>query len=183
MRLAEFIVEHLDSILTCWDAFARKNEPAALAMDDTALRNHAAQMLRAIAADMATTQTREQSIDKSESRGGADEHSAASTHGAARLVSGFTVDQLLAEYRALRASVLRLWTDQGQATLSTDMDDVMRFNEAIDQAQADCEIHSARSALKPTPTSMGYGMRAGSRRYFPTCLAMPCSTATRKSRS
>jgi len=137
MRLAEFIVEHLDSILARWDAFARKNEPAALAMDDRALRNHAAQLLRAIAADMATAQTREQSIDKSESRVGTDENSAASTHGAARLISGFTIEQLLAEYRALRATVLRLWSDQGRAHLSTDMDDVTRFNEAIDQAQVE----------------------------------------------
>lgn len=137
MRLAQFIVEHLDSILTNWDAFARRNEPAASAMDDRALRNHAASMLRAIAADMAIDQTRKQSIAKSESRGATDDNSAASTHGAARLISGFTIDQLLAEYRALRASVLRLWADQGMANLPTDMDDVMRFNEAIDQAQAE----------------------------------------------
>jgi signal transduction histidine kinase len=137
MRLADFIVDHLDAILVCWDAFARKNEPAASAMDDRALRNHASQMLRAIAADMGTAQSREQGIDKSESRGDTDEHSAASTHGAARLISGFTIDQLLAEYRALRASVLRLWFDQGQANLATDIDDMMRFNEAIDQAQAE----------------------------------------------
>lgn len=137
MRLADFIVDHIDSILACWDAFARKNEPAALSMDDRALRNHAAQMLRAIAADMSTAQSREQGIDKSESRGESDEHSAASTHGAARLISGLTIDQLLAEYRALRASVLRLWFDQGHANLATDIDDMMRFNEAIDQAQAE----------------------------------------------
>ncbi len=137
MRLAEFIRDYQDAILCNWDAFARSNEPAALAMDGMALRNHAAQMLAAIAADLGTVQTRTQQVDKSLARGPAGEaDSAAASHGAARLISGFTIEQVLAEYRALRASVLRLWSDQGCRGLPTDSDDITRFNEAIDQALA-----------------------------------------------
>jgi signal transduction histidine kinase len=137
MRLADFISAYPDTILTAWDAFAKSNEPAALSMDAGALRNHAAQMLAAIAADMGTSQTRAQQVDKSEARAPADDDSAASIHGAARLISGFTMVQLVAEYRALRSSVLRLWADHGKMGASTDLDDMVRFNEAIDQAAAE----------------------------------------------
>jgi len=53
----------------------------------------------------------------------------------ARMRSGFRVDQLLAEYRALRASVIRLWEKQTSSQLSEiDRGDMTRFNEAIDEA-------------------------------------------------
>lgn len=43
---------------------------------------------------------------------------------------------MIAEYRALRASVLRLWAAD-QALSGDAIDDMMRFNEAIDQAVAE----------------------------------------------
>ena len=58
-------------------------------------------------------------------------------------VRGFTIQQLLVEYRALRASVLLLWSvpqrDADQA-----MEDVGRFNEAIDQAIAESVDYFSR---------------------------------------
>jgi signal transduction histidine kinase len=179
MRLAEFIQDHADDILRAWDTFAKTNEPAALTMDGPALRNHAAQMLAVIAKDMGTPQTRAQAVDKSQARGpSADDNSAASTHGAARLVSGFTIDQLLAEYRALRSSVLRLWSDLGQPARDTDIDDITRFNEAVDQALAESVArysamiqhsqhmflailgHDLRNPLNTTVVASSYLMRA-----------------------
>lgn len=50
-------------------------------------------------------------------------------HAALRIESGFKIGQMVAEYRALRASVLRLWEGKG-----TDPAGVTRFNEAIDEA-------------------------------------------------
>lgn len=58
---------------------------------------------------------------------------AAQTHGFLRAQSGFELNQLTSEYRALRASVLRLWIDACQPE-APDLDDMIRFNEAIDQA-------------------------------------------------
>jgi len=61
-------------------------------------------------------------------------------------------NQLVAEYRALRASVLRLWIDEFEL-VAADLDDVMRFNEAIDQAVAesvdffDAEVEQSRNLL------------------------------------
>lgn len=50
--------------------------------------------------------------------------------------SGFTINQLAAEYRALRASVLRWWAKASEPA-AIDPGDVFRFNEAIDQAVAE----------------------------------------------
>lgn len=145
MRLADFILQHMDAILGEWDVFARSHEPAASGMDHEALRNHAAQMLKAFAKDLATEQSRTESVDKSQARGPASvEDSAATTHGEARLLSGFTIEQLLSEYRALRSSVLRRWRECDQRGAATDVDDIMRFNEAIDQAVAESVARYSR---------------------------------------
>lgn len=53
-----------------------------------------------------------------------------------RAKSGFDINQLAAEYRALRASVLRLWMDECRPD-GSELDDTIRFNEAIDQAVAE----------------------------------------------
>jgi len=52
------------------------------------------------------------------------------THAALRIDDGFTLSQLVAEYRALRASVLRLFEKAGGG----DLHQVTRFNESIDEA-------------------------------------------------
>lgn len=139
MRLGEFILSHLEPILSEWEAFARTCAPASGGMDILALRDHAAGMLTAIAADLATPQGKFEQSEKSKGRGQADDPSAttaAQEHGAGRAESGFTVEQMVAEYRALRASVIRLWTRERKLG-SADVEDLMRFNEAIDQALAE----------------------------------------------
>jgi signal transduction histidine kinase len=50
------------------------------------------------------------------------------------------INQLVAEYRALRASVLRLWIDASPLD-EPGVEDVIRFNEAIDQAIAESVGH------------------------------------------
>jgi len=77
---------------------------------------------------------------------------AAQTHALLRARSGFDINQLAAEYRALRASVLRLWADACSPE-SPDFDDIVRFNKAIDQAIAEsigffsAQIDQARNLL------------------------------------
>jgi signal transduction histidine kinase len=148
MRLSLFINEHIEHILTEWDNFARTLAPAANGMSTAMLRNHAEQILRAIASDLENDQSPEQQYQKS--RGLAPtilKESAASTHGTIRQASGFTLSQLTAEYRALRASVLRLWLPAvGQFTDGI-LVDTVRFNEAIDQALAESVVmYSAQAA-------------------------------------
>lgn len=138
IRLADFIIANMEPILQAWEDFARSIEPPALTMDDTALRDHARLMLAAIADDLRTPQTPQEQAEKSKGRAPRGEQdTAAETHAEARLLSGYNVDQLVSEYRALRSSVLHLWTSQARHVQVTDLDDVIRFNEAIDQALAE----------------------------------------------
>jgi signal transduction histidine kinase len=148
MRLSRFINEHTEDILTEWDAFARTLEPAANAMPDLALRDHAKQILKAIALDIESWQDAELQLQKSQ--GTAPENrlqqSAASIHGALRQASNFSLLQLSAEYRALRATVLRLWLPRVSSMSATTTQEVVRFNEAIDQALSESVVtYSARA--------------------------------------
>lgn len=138
MRLGDFITSNMEAILAEWDAFARTVVPPAMTMDGKALRNHAQQMLQEIVLDLSNAQSEQARRQKSLGTGRLLPHeSSAETHAAARLFSGFTVEQLISEYRALRASVLKLWADSARTGLQTDPGDVLRFNEAIDQAVAE----------------------------------------------
>jgi signal transduction histidine kinase len=140
MRLADFILANREPIVADWEAFARTCVPAGRPMDITALRDHAEQMLTVIAADLAAPQSRVAQSEKSKGRAPADATdapTAAEEHGSGRAQSGFTVEQMVAEYRALRASVIRLWTRAEGALEAADIEDLTRFNEAIDQALAE----------------------------------------------
>ena len=139
MRLADFIEQSTPAILAEWETYAASLVPAATGLDSAALRDHAAQILDAIAKDLRMPQTREQQQTKSIGgaivRPGAPE-TAAQTHAVLRAGGGFTIRQLVGEYRALRASVLRLWGD-AHPNAPGALEDVGRFNEAIDQAIAE----------------------------------------------
>lgn len=141
MRLADFIDAELEELLAEWQAFAATRLPSGTKMEALALRDHAPQILRAIAADLRTAQSAAQQLAKSHGLApvvsGAP-RTAAEAHGALRAQSGFSIGQVVSEYRALRVSVLRLWARaDGSSDLATAAEDIMRFNEAIDQAIAE----------------------------------------------
>jgi signal transduction histidine kinase len=148
MRLADFIETNTEEILSEWEGFARTLLPAASGMDVTALRDHAEQILHTVARDLRTSQSRSEQAAKS--RGEAPRpprspETAAETHAVLRATSGFTMQQMVAEYRALRASVLKLWTDAHEPGPDT-LSDMSRFNEAIDQAVAESVDYFAMEA-------------------------------------
>lgn len=140
MRLAEFITTDTEPIVAEWVAFAGSCGPAGKAMDPGALRDHAVAMLKTIVVDLETYQTEAERTEKSKGNaapatGGI--FTAAQIHGAGRAESGFTLAEMVSEFRALRASVIRLWTKASGALTGHDLADLMRFNEAIDQATAE----------------------------------------------
>lgn len=144
MRLSDFILRNLEEILQEWEDFASTLEPLSNA-NKKELRDHAAAVLKIIAADLITVQSDRESIAKSRGlapQGSAD--TAAEMHAADRVASGFTSEQLMAEFRALRSSVLRLWAVQVDITTADDIRDMIRFNEAIDQAQSESMARYAR---------------------------------------
>jgi signal transduction histidine kinase len=140
MRLAEFILNNRAAILAEWEAFARSCEPASDSMSLTALSDHASEMLTVIAKDLATPQGARAQSEKSKGHAtplDSEQRTAAEMHGTGRAESGFSMEQMVAEYRALRASVIRLWTRSQHEITPTDLDDLTRFNEAIDQSLAE----------------------------------------------
>ena len=141
MRLSAFIAQNKESIVQEWEDFARTIDPPALTMDSKALRDHAGLILDTFVVDLDTAQTPQEQSEKS--RGEAPQANAPSssqTHAAERLASGYTIHQLISEYRALRASVLRLWAANSPTVLWSDSGDVTRFNEAVDQALAESVV-------------------------------------------
>ncbi|MEX2471615.1 MAG: HAMP domain-containing sensor histidine kinase [Gemmatimonadota bacterium] len=139
MRLAQFIREERERILEEFEEFARTHTAAGDTMDIQALRDHAAGMLSTIALDLEQPQS--DGDQERKSKGDApDDGQAADTsaekHGTDRADSGFSLEEMISEYRALRASVVRLWTDD-RTLDGTDVQDLIRFNEAIDMAMAE----------------------------------------------
>src|SRR4051794_10651796 len=147
MRLSDFIASNLESVLAEWEEFARTHIPAGESMDVAGLRDHAADILKTVARDLRTPQTEAERGEKAqgdaEPRPGAAD-TAAETHGALRAEAGFTLGQMVSEFRALRASVTRLWRAAGAGRGASDFEDVTRFNEAIDQALAESLTRYAR---------------------------------------
>jgi len=139
LRLAEFLTSHAGQILQAWDEFAATVKHEGKPLDQKVLRDHAAEILQTIAADLGTPQTDAQQVAKSKGDGAHEAgETAAEVHADYRMMAGFAVDAMITEYRALRASVLKLWAESGCSDSEpTNIQELIRFNEAIDQAIAE----------------------------------------------
>jgi signal transduction histidine kinase len=137
VRLSDFIRANLELILQEWEDFATTLQPLAQS-NQRKLRDHAEQMLLVICSDLETYQCEQDSIEKSKGNAPATvDDTAAEVHAKDRVQSGFAIEELMAEYRAMRASVLRLWQRQERQADESAVQDMVRFNEAIDQALAE----------------------------------------------
>lgn len=135
--LAGFIRRNVDEIVEEWAEFAQTNLPPARDLPPEDLRGAAKVLLRAIAQDMDSAQSGGEQHQKS--RGNRPENAPKLTQMARRdadqrFRQGFSLNEMLAEYRALRASVLRRWTDRLRGADMDTLEELVRFNEAIDQA-------------------------------------------------
>lgn len=139
MGLSAFIRANEEAIVLEWQAFAQIYLPSAEHMDRTALRDHIFGLLRFVADDLQTHETEKERSDKSKgqgSKGGKKPGGAAGTHGELRFAAGFDTIEMISEFRALRASVIKLW--RAQWTQVDDvLPDLLRFNEAIDQVMTE----------------------------------------------
>lgn len=157
MRLSEFIVTSSEKILSEWEAFAR-SLAAADTMDIAALRDHAREMLATIARDLETPQTKQEAADKSKGQSDTDSSTPdtpAQEHGSGRAESGFSMVEMMSEYRALRASVIRLWTKEKGGLDASDIEDLIRFSEAIDQAVAESTSSFSEDLDRTKETFLG----------------------------
>ncbi|NQX02342.1 hypothetical protein HQ447_16915 [bacterium] len=154
MRLPDFILTHIEPILVEWEDFARSIWPGPAA-SRYILRDHAEEMLLAVARDMKSSQTESQQSDKSKGLGdggGGQRHKnservdeASNLHARSRLSSGFDLRELVAEYRALRSRVIQLWILSAPTPGPHQVPDMIRFNEAIDQLLSESVDSFARS--------------------------------------
>ena len=135
MKLSEFIRSNIEGISAEWEKFA-----ATLLPDEefsaSVLRDGIAAILKEIATNMDGLQNAQQQQEKSEGAHDslAEKDNAAENHALARVRMGLSSHQLISEFRALRATVLRLWDESNKAFSKSDLYDITRFNEAIDQA-------------------------------------------------
>ncbi|HWU51242.1 MAG TPA: HAMP domain-containing sensor histidine kinase [Tahibacter sp.] len=138
MTLSDFLRQASDDIVACAVEFARTMPgPANEGIDVQVLGNHLPLALDVIALDLEQPQSRQQSITKAEGRAVPKPgETAVQTHGRMRADVGLTVSQVIAEYRVLRAVVVRLWSEAGGLGSADAVADLIRFNEAIDQAIA-----------------------------------------------
>ena len=140
MGLSEFIAANTTRIVDECEAFARTLLPAADGMDRAALRDHLEDILVDIAANMNVPQTELERSEKSKGHApvvAGLPDPASQTHGGMREASGFDLNQTASEYRALRASVIRLWLETSPTLGPEQVEELTRFNEAIDHALAE----------------------------------------------
>lgn len=148
MKLHTFILQNLEVLVQDWVDFAR-TLPVCGEFGLDALRDHAEEMLRAIAADIATEQSNAAQLAKSHGLAprASPGDTRAEAHGEDRFTQGLGLPELVAEFRALRASVVRHWTAIRGAPTTDMLDELVRFNESIDQAIAeslDRYVHEVR---------------------------------------
>ncbi len=139
-RLAQFITDNMTPIIKEWEAFAFSVPTGAPKLSHKALVDHLPEILGFIVRDIQTTQSSSQQITKSRGenlKNIALPDTAAEIHGALRLENGFDLKQMASEFRALRATITKLWIKEAKVLNEEQLLDLIRFNEAIDQILAE----------------------------------------------
>ncbi|TDT41782.1 PAS domain S-box-containing protein/diguanylate cyclase (GGDEF)-like protein [Halospina denitrificans] len=149
MKLAQFIQTNMKQLLEGWEEAALEIAPELKGESRRALRDHARSMLKFICQDLATSQTRDESVRKAL---GKDTAPASGEHALDRVQQGLSMFQMVQEFRALRVRVIKAWSDEQRGLTGNDIDELVRFNEAIDQLIANSV--SRFSALKDQGTRL-----------------------------
>lgn len=143
MKLSDLIRENLEVLAVEWESFARTCSPAAARMNVKQLRDHILPLLNFVADDMESLQSRGEQKEKSlGNQPKVESPTEAEEHAALRVIDGFTVDQVVGEFRALRASVLRLWSKH-ELRMDVEPAQITRFNESIDQLLGESVVRHA----------------------------------------
>lgn len=139
MTLADFIEANITDLVREWSDYAKSLSMQAHPLSEPQLRDAGAAILSAIAANMRVPQSAAQ--QQAKSHGSRDPSSAfnvtAGGHADIRVLQGFDINDLVAEFRALRAAVLRRWAQVAPDASDLALEEMTRFNEAIDQALAE----------------------------------------------
>lgn len=148
MKIGEFIEQQVEPIVDEWVEFAETRLSPSHGFTRSELADHAKVLLLAIAADMDDAQGAQAKHEKSQ--GNKPDNAPnitriAEGHAGQRFDQGFSLDDLLSEFRALRASVIRRWTQQVQEPRAQDLEELTRFGESMDQAlSASASLYSKK---------------------------------------
>ncbi|TDR46804.1 signal transduction histidine kinase [Tahibacter aquaticus] len=152
MRLADFIEQHHGRILEAWEGIAATLPPfvdGRVASAD--LREHVGRMLDAMVADMRSRAR----VALSDPSVGVPDVGGASEHGLARHAAGLSLIAMAAEFRALRAVVSRMWLGSDFVRTAQALDDLVRFNEALDQLTASAVLAFSQAVERDRALLMG----------------------------
>lgn len=160
MRLSTHLRTNATDILAAWDAFAATLVQDGSMLDQTTLRDHAGEILTAIADELDRPPAGDNQDLPPDAEAGEgpseDLEAAAGTHADTRMVSGFAIDAMITEYGAFRTSVVRLWLAAGGGRdQPRDMEDLVRFHEAMDQAIAESVAHYTEQTRTSTELFIG----------------------------
>lgn len=135
MRLGEFILARSEAILVDLEAFAGTLLPAAAHLDKWALRDHAKAMLVAIAKDLSADQSASAQLSKSHGLAPKDDgHQPLGCMGSC--ASATVLISIRWRQSPRFARICSAPLARGSFPAGDDRQDIIRFNEAIDQALA-----------------------------------------------
>jgi len=134
MTLTDFIEANLTDLVQDWTDYAKTISAQGHPSTQTQRRDVGAEILRAIVVNMRVSQSAAQ--QQAKSHGSRDPASAsnvtAGSHANLRVIQGFDITDVVAEFRALRAAVLRRWARLQPSPSVEVLDEMTRGNEAID---------------------------------------------------
>ncbi|GGC74402.1 EAL domain-containing protein [Marinobacter halophilus] len=133
MKLARFIQTNMEHLLEDWAEAVLEIAPELRGENSLALRDHARSMLEFICQDLDTAQTEDESASKALGKGKNSVLDAGGQHGLHRQKQGMSMLQMAQELRALRARVTKAWGIEQCGLTERDINELVRFNEAIDQ--------------------------------------------------
>lgn len=135
MGMSELICTDIDRLVDDWTCYARDRIQAARTLSLEELQDSARMLFLAIADDMDTTQTLEEQEHKATGLRPENSHPIikhSTEHARHRVAQGFSLPDLISEFRAARASVMRLVGRAG-SDAGIGIGELERFNEAVDE--------------------------------------------------
>jgi len=146
MSLPHFIHESLDDILSEWE---RECAAAAAGPEPRARRVHFGKVLHAVAEEMKRIKAVEPAA------GAAASDPVRAPRAEAPAAPHSHASQLVDDYASLRASVVRQWRRKHPSPSGADVDDLVRFNEAMDRSLAELTATFSSSPAQPQPLFLG----------------------------
>ncbi len=135
MDLSSFILSNREAILAEWENNARHRVPGDQHVEIAELRDHLGELLDTVAHDISAPKATRHGTDPGTTRGAdGSVESVAEKHGARRAQQGMTLQQVVSEFPILRSCVAQLWVRSQPDTSPSDLESLIRFDEAIDFA-------------------------------------------------